>query len=221
MGSERRGFRQRPAYALSGSWAQLRAAMAGFPDGTVFQLNDLWGFGTQWIKKGAYLYPENGHAVILAKNLGAYTTTATTLSKITIPTADLPLIPFNDLMVIPGVVITSRLRAYRAAPNGGAAAGLWLKWDDVNNGATFARIQQTNTNGLMLASGDATYYRPDPTQFIGASWNASAYYEGIVAGPAWSPIPAAPSAPSVWANTGGTGETITLEAAVIEMYVQP
>ena len=195
---------RRTAYALSGSWAQLRAAMAGFPDGTVFLLDDLWGFGTQWIKKGAYLLPQGGEQSIVRDRLDGVSTTATTLGPVSGYTS--PVIPWPDLMAVPGFSIVTEVGGFRSSPQTAqpVTVNTGSLWPSDDQGLVALEV----TNNLAGINARGLVQWLSPTTYVRCTGN-NAFGNAPIAVDTrpLSNITAA-SAITLLAKTGGAGETI-------------
>lgn len=195
------------------SWAGKPPANS-VPVSTVITIKDFCY--SDWYTDGAYWRPRGGRVVICNADLTAYTTTSTTLAVIPISTADLPVLPLNDLMKIPKGRFISYFTAIRNSPVTGLPV-IWAQWAPPSN-ATFCRASFTASTPapFLLVSGDAEYF--DGSQYRSAAWGGAAYYNGTASSPAYNAIPSTPVQPIISANTGGAGETLQLREFILEFY---
>lgn len=185
------------------TWAKKPDANS-VPVGTLITIRDFCY--SDWYSDGTYWRPRGGRCVLVHADLRTYTTTSTTEAQIPISTTDLPVIPFNDLMVITKSRFFARLMAYRQSPVSGTVA---LSARHPTSGMVLCReISNMGTNNPVAADGSPNYW--DGSSYLPALWNVPGNFVGSPANAPPIAIPSSPSQPGIYAQVGGAGETMQL-----------
>lgn len=210
MGAEQRGFRQRPAYALSGSWAAKPAATA-VADGTVYMATDL--AYSLWVARAGYWRPQGGSFLLPLPNVNGITFNQTTFGPISGTRYTCPL---AEWLSVPGAYMRTHASATRASPSTAQACLLGVSVRTRSTAAGGGVLSQTDTNPVLYLNAFVKPVTHSPLALrdfpaVRGYETGSHSYNASFTG---SEID---TAVELRGNTGGGSEVVTVEAFSVEL----
>ncbi len=157
---------------------------------------------SDWYSDGTYWRPKGGQATLLVQDLTAFSYASTTLGILAGHTA--PVLPWPELMAVPGFEIDGYLEVYRNTPANTQAYIVSLRYGAGQNDL-FSYYSATESTGKeeVISAGTTIY---NGAGSIRRAINSA--YKATARGPANITPPATGTSPSVYLQTGGAGETM-------------